>query len=184
MKRINLLPHERQQALQDELTFRNVKTLILLSSLLLLLVVLGQVGTRVYLQIRLGEYQYKLGNLQAQVNRDDNMKLREEIKKVNQQISDYKLLADRVPKWSNFLRVWVGVVPERVKINQLSADASTRRVDISGVAWVREDALKLHSNIVNASNLFTGINYPFENLVKEHETPFRYSFTIQQEVLK
>ncbi len=184
MKKINLLPKTKQREFRYELLYKSIRMFVIVSMSTFALVFVGQLITKLVLEHRLSTLGADIEQAKLSANKSENAKLKEQIKLLNAQIADFKTLSDRVPHWSKVLEAFVKLVPSGVKINTFAADIQRKRVDINGIAQARSDALDLHKNISAATNEFLDINYPFENLVKERYTNFRYTFTIKESLLK
>ncbi len=90
MKQINLLPKPKQKELANETLFRGVVRFWEAAILTFLLVALGQFGTWSYLKADEAKLGRDIEKIKAVSNKEENAKLKEQIREINGQINDFK----------------------------------------------------------------------------------------------
>src|SRR4051812_16690938 len=119
MKTINLLPKPKQQELRSEAVFHGMMVMVWISVFSFAAVFLVQFGTRLYLYYQSKTFASDIEQLTADVNKQDNTKVKAEVGAVNTVISDFKNLSDAAPKWSGLIKAFVPLVPPGVRVNTL-----------------------------------------------------------------
>lgn len=184
MKIINLLPKPHQEELKYRATFRS---LLLFSGLCIIsyvLVFAGQFGVRIYLDHVQRDVQQQTNEVKDFANKQENTDLKNRIRLINNQISDYTNTAGASPKWSNVLLAFTKVVPDGVAIQSLTVDYRKRLISIRGFARTREAVITVYNNILADTEHFQGIDYPLENVTKPTDVSFSFTFTVKEGVLK
>lgn len=184
MKLINLLPKSRQEEIAYEKILKNLYSAIWISLASFALVFLAQVAAKLYLQERQDAVQKNIENIKNQVDKKENAEVKQKIVMINNQIADYKNLADSVPKWSRVLKAFSVLPPQGVKINNFQVNVSARMVTINGFSPTREKVIELYNNLVEDSQNFYNVDYPLENLIRPTDVAFHYTFYIREDLLK
>lgn len=183
MKRINLLPEHKQSELYYENLFYSVSVAAGLGVVILLLGILAQVGTWVYLQQKEAKVIREVEELQQQVNRSENAQVKQKIKDINSTLTDFETLSMAAPRWSGVLESFAKLVPKNVLISNFTASSVDGEIEIRGFAPTRELVIELYNNI-NADKVhFKDINYPLENVAKPLNVQFSFRFYIQDGIL-
>lgn len=183
MKRLNLLPHHKQTELYYETLYHSISVAAVLSIAILLLGILAQVAVMFYLGAKEKSVTLQVEDLKQQIDRTENAELKQEIRFINSQMQDFETLTKTSPQWSKVLKAFSQLVPSGVKINTLSADTKTNKVEISGFSPTRELVIELYNNINSDKINFRDVDYPLENVAKPSNVRFNYSFFIQDGVL-
>ena len=184
MRLINLLPKPRQEELHYERILQGLYLVISLSIASFFLVFLAQAGTKIYLG---GEYkatQAEIESIKSQLNNKANAQVQKEIKAINDVVGDYKSLADNSPNWSKVLKAFAPLPPAGIKINSFAVNIASRTVNITGISPTRELVIQLYNNINADSKDFLNTDYPLDNLSRENNVPFHFSFVVQESLLK
>lgn len=183
MKRINLLPQNKQTELYYENLFHGVFVANIIATVILLSGIVAQVGTHLYLNQKAQKVQDEVALLKLQVDKGENTEQKQKIKLINSQMLDYQNLADKTPRWSVVLTAFAKLVPDKVKISQFSTDTKTGKVSISGYSPTREKVIELYNNLNSDRDHFRDVTYPLENVAKPTDVQFNYDFFIQDGVL-
>jgi Tfp pilus assembly protein PilN len=183
MKRINLLPQNKQTELYYENLFHSVSVAAILATIILLLGILIQIGVWIYLNRTEARVSAEVEQLRQQTDKTENAELKQQIKLINNQMGDFQNLASLSPEWSKVLASFAKLVPKNVKITQFSAEAKKGKIDITGYSPTREQVIELYNNINSDKDNFKDINYPLENVSKPTDVQFNFSFFIQDGVL-
>lgn len=183
MKRLNLLPKPKQQELRYEHLFHAVSVALVLSTAMILLGVIAQLGVWAYLDRTQAARMRDIETLKQQIDKTEHSQQKEEIKLVNNQMTDFITLSTLTPQWSQVLEAVTKHVPNSVKISSITAVASTGKIDIVGYSPTRESVIELYNNINADKDHFKEIDYPLENVSKPTDVQFNFTFFINDEVL-
>lgn len=183
-KHINLLPKEKQKELVLRGWFRTLLRVYALSAASFVLVGVLFFGAASYLSLQEKDLQGEAEELRALAATDEATKVKLSVKTVNGYVDDYLTLAAAAPKWSQLLREFTKLVPTGVQVQSFTVDATRKQVTIQGFGATREQVLALYDALVAASDRFTGVDYPLENVAKPTNINFHYSFTVKDQVLQ
>lgn len=183
-KVINLLPKPIQKTRQYELLLKAIQAFVVMSFVLYGIAIALQIGAEIILTSSLSKTKEEIISIQKTSSQEESQKAKDAVKAVNARVLEYKNLSDGVPQWSNFIKQFAALVPPEIKINAVSADIISKKVYVSGLAQTRPDVLNFYHNFSAATDTFTQINFPFDNIVRENQVPFNYTFVIQDQVLK
>ncbi|HVY67689.1 MAG TPA: hypothetical protein VHA30_02245 [Patescibacteria group bacterium] len=183
MKTINLLPKTRQVELSYELSFHSLLTLFILSLLSFAAVFLVQFGVKIYLQAEDHSLAGQINELTAQVNKQENAGLKQQVQDINDKIADFNTLADTAPKWSRVLKAFASLPPAGVQIASFSVDPAAKTVTINGFSPSRDLVIQLYNNIQQDSRDFYNVDYPLDNLVKASNVNFHFTFSIKDQLM-
>lgn len=181
---INLLPKPIQQNRKLELFLKSLKVFVVTSFALYGLAICGQLSVEIMLSSKLAQVKASVEHLQKTSSQEVSLATREEVKLVNTKIQDYRALSDATPLWSQFLREFTAVVPPGVRVNSVSVDYQSKKVRVSGVARERSDVLLFYDHLNTVPELFGQVNFPFENIIRDTQVPFTYTFVVQESVFK
>lgn len=184
MRLINLLPKPRQEQLHFERILQTLYVVIWLSVASFGLVFLAQVATKIYLGREDNATRAEIEVLKSQLDNKENAQVQKEIKAINDVVGDYKNLAAGSPKWSKVLKAFAPLPPAGIKINSFAVNNSSKVVNITGVSPTRELVIQLYNNINADSEDFSNIDYPLDNLVKETNAAFHFTFNVNDPLLK
>lgn len=183
MRTINLLPKPKQQDLKYEAHLHSMKVVIGISMFTFVLVLGVQFGTKLFLQSQLRAMEGSIKLLQQQTVKEENTIIKNQVKDINNAITDYKDMAAAAPKWSKVLREFAAVPPASVRINSFNVDQKKRLVTIAGFSPTREGVLELYDRI-KADKNFSSVVNPFENLSRPYNVNFNFSFVVDEDLLK
>ncbi len=183
-KQINLLPKDKQQELRLRGWFRTLLRVYVLAAASFVLVAVLFFGASWFLSLQERGLKAEAEQLQALAATDEATKVKLAVKTVNGYVDDYLTLAAAAPKWSQLLREFTKLVPSGVQIQSFTVDATRKQVTIQGFGATREQVLALYDSLVAASDRFTGVDYPLENVAKPTNINFHYSFTVKDQVLQ
>lgn len=181
---INLLPKEKQQELKYEAIAHGMLKVCVISAVTFGVVVLVQLGTRVYLEHQASQLAGSIDSLQAQVNKQDNATIKTKITNINNSILDAKNLRDDAPKWSHVLTAFSELPPEGVNIASFVVDSKNKLINITGRAPTREKVIEFYNAILKDTKHFSNVDYPLENVAKPTGNNFHFSFSVNEEILK
>jgi len=184
MKIINLLPKPKQLELHYEGLFHSVSVAAMLAVAILLVGLVIQLGVRVYLSNETRMAKANIEKIKLLIDKEENLKVKEKIRSLNVQMNDYKSLAESTPAWSQVLVAFASQVPQGVKINSLTADWTTKKIDIQGQSPTREQVIALYNNISQDSKNFRDIDYPLENVAQPTDVTFHFTFFVKDDLLK
>ncbi len=184
MKNINLLPKLKQQDFHYEIILSGLWTVVILSLLSFALVILAQIGTKLYLQAQTTGIKNQISELQGQVNKQQNTDVKTKVKDVNNIINDYVNLEKTSPKWSKVVKAFVALPPAGIKINSFSVDAAAKAVNITGISPTRELVIALYNNILSDSKDFYKVDYPLENILDSKNVNFHFTFYVRDTLMQ
>ena len=183
MKRINLLPKQKQTELYFDNLFHSILVAICIAVAVLLFGIFIQIGTWLYLDQSLGLLSTEIEGVKSSSNKTENAELKNQIKSLNVQMKDFDDLAAGTPVWSTVLQSFAKQVPNGVKISMFDADATNGKIQISGYAPKRDQVIELYNNINNDRDFFKDIDYPLENVSQPTDIIFKFTFYVQDGVL-
>ena len=179
MKLINLLPPSEQKLIHQEKIFANVKTFLFWSFFTYAIFAGLLIGGKYYVIYTTSSVDSEIERQKAIISKQDNINLKKEIDRNNAIVSDYNTIAKNIEKWSSTLRTFANLVPQDVYVTNLSANTKTGRIDVNGVGGTRESVLLMRDNILEIDK-FKNIDLPFENLKKERDVDFHYTFYLKE----
>lgn len=183
MKRINLLPKQKQTELYYEDLYHSTSVAVILGVVILALGVVVQIFVMFYLENKEAKLMAEIETLKQQTDKTENNEQKKQIRLINSQMQDFEKLAKDSPQWSVVLKAFGGLVPKDVKISSFSADSKTGKVEIAGYSPTRELVIELYNNINADKDHFKDINYPLENVARPTDVLFSFAFTIQEGVV-
>ena len=183
MRRMNLLPKERQSELRFEQLFHSVTVALGLGVAVLLLGILVQLGVWTYFDRTQVSTVREIEELKQATDKTENAELKKQIRVVNNQMADFVNLMTKTPQWSVVLDAFAAQVPAGVSIAKFDADLETKKVDISGFSPTREQVIELYNNINADKDHFKDIDYPLENVASPKNVQFKFSFFVQDDLL-
>jgi len=184
MKQINLLPKHKQKELANETLFRGVVRFWEVAALTFLLVFLAQLATWSFLradEVSLGK---KIENIKKLSNKEENAKLKEQIREINGQISDFNTLLGGAPTWSKAMRQLAQHVPNGVRVTTIVADTKTRKLEVRGYSPTRESVLDFYNSVRDDADNFASINYPLENVSRPINVSFLFTIELKDTLLR
>jgi Tfp pilus assembly protein PilN len=179
MKEINILPKLRQKELAYEALFFGLVRLVEVAALTFVFVLLGQLIVWSYMRATEVSLQNKITKIAQITNKEDNAKLKAQIREINGQITDYKSLLDYNPTWSKVVKQLTADLPSGVKIINVTGDSKLKKIEVRGYSPTRELVIDFYNQVQNDKSNFKSINYPLENVSKPTDVTF--SFIIQLE---
>ncbi len=183
MKRINLLPKDKQNELSHERALYSVSVAVVIATAVLALGVLVQIGVGMYLNNKSNNIQAEIEQLKSVANKSENAEIKQRIRLVNAQIEDFYRLIQQTPQWSAVLEAFVSNVPSGIRVTEFDADLKTMEVNISGYSPTRDLVIDLYNNISADKTHFKNINYPLENVTQPTDVRFNFKFTISDGIL-
>lgn len=178
MKIINLLPPSEQETLKELRIYRMVRLFVIATFFTYLLMVFALIAGRFYMQNNLSGLDAEISAEQKIISQANNVELQKNIDNTNHIITDYNNLTVSNPHWAEVLTSFAQLVPNGVYVEGFSGNASTGKIDVTGLGITRDEVLQLHDNIA-ASPLFRDIDLPLDNLQKPNNTPFHYTFYLK-----
>lgn len=184
MKIINLLPIDKQKELRLNRLFGVVVSLVWLACATFILVLLAQIGTKVFLQGQEEGLKIVIDDLKAQASKEENAKIKNRIKELNDIVTDYRNLSASVPRLSKVIRKLAPLVPSEVNLSSMRVDSLKKQIDITGFSPTRELVIELYENVKAGAENFPNIDYPLENVARPTDISFHFTFNINPELLK
>jgi Tfp pilus assembly protein PilN len=183
MKSINLLPKSEQKELKlqsfvDQLTIFWVWVVISLAFFLALTYV-----ARIYLGGQVSDVESQINSEKQVLKSSDNELLKQQVEGLNAQINAIKNLQSQHYYWSQALDELAKLLPADISLDSLSADRTSGKVQIQGVADTRESVLKFWADM-HKSAYFKNIDFPLANLDSATKDPFSFTFFIVPDKLK
>ncbi len=179
MKRMNLLPKQKQQELRYEQLFHSVTVALVLAATVLLLGIVVQLGVWTYFDRTQVSTIREIEALKQATDKTENAELKKQIRTVNNQVSDFTNLLKQTPQWSQVLDAFAAQVPGGVLIARFDADTEQSKIDISGFSPTREQVIELYNNINADKTHFKDIDYPLENVASPKNVKFKFTFYVQ-----
>lgn len=183
MKRINLLPKNKQIEISHEKTFYSVSVAVVISTLIIFIGIAVQFGVLAYLNNEISSVNAEIEQLKKAVNKSENAAVKMQIKTANAQISDFLTLDAGTPHWSTVMAAFVTHVPDNVRITQFEGKTSTGEITITGFSPTRDLVIDLYNNINSDKEHFKDINYPLENVTQPTNVRFNFQFFVADKVL-
>lgn len=174
---INLLPPEEKQKLKQKkiqkmiLFFGSLFFLFFLSS------ILGLLALNFYLEGEIAIQKAILKDFEEQLNKKENLKLKKEIKKINQEILEVKSFWSQKEVILPHLKKIVELLGPEISLQSLSWQKTTNLFSLQGKAKKRENLVALRESLQKEG--FKEINFPLSNWVKPKEIDFFASFKIK-----
>lgn len=184
MRLVNLLPKQKLDDLYYEGLVKNLWSLGVFVFICGIISIGAALTSKFFILKNQESVKNELDKIKAVSNKKENSELKNKIKTINSNISDYNNLAKKTPKWSNVVSALAKDLPEEIRITALASDPKTGKMTINGVSKTRDGVLVLYNNIKNDNVNFTDIDYPLENLSSPVNTTFHFSFSIKPEAFK
>lgn len=184
MKQINLAPEDQKK----EVRFLALRALslkvIAYSGVVLFLAVFAMVASIVF-NIQVKQMALDASRqLESQQSLSDYGAVRDEVKNVNNYLSDATALFAKMPRLSKVTEEVMAVLPSDVTLQSLVFDSSTKQATLTGQSPSREKVIELHQNILKNTVVFKNVDYPLENLAKPTNVQFHYTVEFQEAALK
>lgn len=182
-KKINLLPKERQKKIFEDDTLRAAFTLGAVSFLAFLFSGFVELGGLAAIKAQVSSFEKDTDVIKSQIDQKENAKLKIEVKKVNDVISDYSNLTEKNLRWSKFLRMLSTLPPEGVVLTSLSTDAVNKTVTLAGFSAKREAVLDFFGRLKANKEEFPSVDFYFENVARPEDLNFHFTFSVSDKVL-
>lgn len=175
MKVINLLPKSEKK----ELELETISHQILVFWIMVLVTLLLFVGVawvfKFYIAQLIAANDRLIAESQQQLQSQEYVQLHDQIISLNGEVSDMKNLNNHHYNWSQAMLQLSSLVQPSVQFNQLTFNAATGEIDVSGQTKVRQDVIDFWANVVK-SPYFSKINFPLTNLEKPVNSDFEFKF--------
>jgi hypothetical protein len=184
MKRLNLLPKEKQRTLALENLFRGIVRFIELAALTFVVVFVAQLLTWSFLRAYAANLDGKIEAIKKVSDKGENAKLKAQIREINGQINDFKTLLDTTPAWSKAVKRVIFHIPPDVRVTGFNAERTTRKLEIRGFSPTREKVIEFYNAVKADTDHFKDIDYPLDNVTKPTNVNFRFTIELQETLLK
>lgn len=179
---VNLLPKEDQSETRIDKISNFVAIFFFWVVLSLLILSLLFLVAYVYLKSEYNQISTQIDLQRQVVSKNENVRIKKELNDLNIRLFNLVNLDKYHGNWSEVILKFSGLLPADVAIDSFSADRSTSRIQIIGVAKSRDSVLKLRENLL-ASDYFENVNFPLSNLIRPTEVSFRYTFFVKAKAL-
>jgi Tfp pilus assembly protein PilN len=183
MKIINLLPKQARRELQLELISKQIFRFwiwVVFSVAVFFVLIWISVF---YMESEMQRVEDEITVHKKELSSSNTLDLQNKVKALNQGIKNFQNLQSQHYLWSKALVGLSEVIPADSRIETLSMDRQTGKVEISGFSTTRESVIQFWAN-VKKSRFFKDIDFPLSNLEKATDVPFTYTFYINPEQLK
>lgn len=117
------------------------------------------------------------------LNSSTNQELEKQVLALNTQISTINQIRSQHYEWSEALIALGNLIPSDMLVDILSLNRASGEVKITGVAGDRASVIKFWSD-VHKTTYFKNINFPLSNLETAKNTPFTFTFFINEAQIK
>ncbi len=187
MSYLNLLnPIEIKKVEKIKLYFLVKHFMVQLISILLIISTIF-----VFSSIILQSYATSLDELitkEITIRKDSNVStIEESTKELNAQLAHVDEIQSLYISWTNFLADFMLLIPKEIILDNMEINTnilvkgSTKTFEISGLAPLRNDLIKLQENL-EASINFTDINTPVSNFIQKENINFIITGNITNEI--
>lgn len=177
-KRINLLPPDEQKRNRLlETNFQIIRFGFVVSASLVVLGLCLFVSS-LFFANTLDQTQFEIETHNQVLARFQKQGLEKEILVLNETMSNFDTLLKNPTKWSPYLVELAQILPEGMKIESLTMDSVTRKVEVTGKAQVRSSVLQFRRNIIQSRN-FENINFPLANIESAANVAWKYRFYLK-----
>src|SRR3989344_3738236 len=173
-KVLNLLPHSEQKELHYEVLVNQIKDLMIWLVLSMLVIFMLSILSEQILRVKISNLDREITQNQLDSSTEENKALQNEIKQINLSVKNLQALDKQHYYWSNALIELTNILPLDVRLNFISFDRTSKKIDISGVARDRDSIIQLWSDL-HKSRYFNNINFPLSNLEKPNDGDFSFS---------
>ncbi|MBI4049548.1 MAG: hypothetical protein HY395_01890 [Candidatus Doudnabacteria bacterium] len=180
---VNLLPKIEQKDIHFELAYHQLTNfwLWVLGSLVLLIII-GQLSAwQIKSWIKTADAE--LAASRESLNTASNQELQKQVLLLNQEIANIDQLRSAHYAWSDALIELGSILPADMVVDILSLNRVSGQVDITGFVRNRESVIKFWSDMHKAK-YFKDINFPLSNLEQPLDTPYQFTFFINEEQIK
>ncbi len=181
MIKLNLLPPQEKENLKHErisrwIVFYGVS---ILGILIIFTALLGAI--LLYINIQLQAQNKEFSSLQTSLKGTDLKLQQDEIAVFNQELRTITRLQNGQEKYSYFLASLAGLIPAGVRLDTLSGDKNDQII-LYGNAQTRNQVIALRDALAQ-SKLFSDVESPLSNLVKQTDINFYFKFKILPDAL-
>ncbi len=182
-KIINLLPAPKQQELKYESILHGLIKAMVISFCGFVVIGVFQFATKIYLEHKAGTVEADITRIEGEMSKNDNVVIKTKVLGINDVVTDFHKLQSDSPKWSKVFKAFAVLPPSDVSISSFVIDVPRRSIVINGYAPTRDEVIALYNNILADSKEFYNIDYPLENVIKEKNVNFHFSFMVQDSLL-
>lgn len=183
MIKINLLPKELKQEIEQRKTNFSVIGMLILSFIIVGLTCELLFATRKLLASNLESVKEQYQAFEQYFNSDKNKEIEAKVKYVNKLFSDINKIQQEKSSWSEVLIEISSLTPSEIVLNDVKLDKLENKVKITGFAKTREKLLAYEEFLRNFKYL-KGINLPSSYLINPVDISFEMTATLNQENLK
>ncbi len=101
------------------------------------------------------------------------------IEQINASVKNIKSFQNAYKPWQPFLAEFFSMIPDGIKIQNLSLNRATKKCTMSGVAALRDDLLTLQNSLRSAPYIAEA-TVPIDQLIlQKTDVPFTITFTLK-----
>jgi Tfp pilus assembly protein PilN len=183
MKLINLLPKSENRELRLQLISQQLISFWIYVIISLAIFFLLALSVTFFLRGEIAKNNNIVEEKKAELASSNTQQLESRVVGLNSQIKAIDNLQENHYNWSSVLIELGKVTPSDAKLNVINLERATGKVEVSGNASDRDSVIEFWSN-VKKSKYFRNINFPFNNLEKENNATFTYTFYVNLEMIK
>ena len=183
MTEINILSPEKKNRLKEEKVIFLAR-IMAYAVIVFIVLSLGLLyGAQFYLNQKMEQVSGEISALGLNGTRGSQLNFSGTINQINEKITNLKGVQTDYIKWSAYLAEFSTLIPPEITLSELAVSQETNKIQIRGLAPLRDDFLALKSNLEN-SPLLENIDSPISNLIKREEINFELSASLVLEDYK
>jgi len=139
--------------------------------------------TKIFLKAKIAGIGEKIENQKQILASGENSELKARLKKFNIHLNNLTILGQNQAFWSDVMVEFAKIMPKEIAIDTMSVDRTSGKIRITGYSKTRDAVLDFRENLLD-SDYFRDVNFPLSNLVEPTDVNFRYTFYVEDELLK
>ncbi len=183
MKRINLLPKPAQQEVRLLFFGKQLLLFWIWALITLLIFLILTFIAKSYLVRELADVSGQVDSEKLVLKSSDNERLKQEVGNLNDQIKTINNLSSQHYYWSGALTELGRLLAPDIRLDLVSMERATGKVQIQGIAGNRDSVLRFWSD-VHKSSYFKNIDFPLSNLNRATNDTFTFTFYVNADQLK
>lgn len=174
---LNLLSPEKKKKLKEKETLFAFRYAAYFCLVFLVINFLLFYGAKLYLDHKLTSLKNEVSQTTLNLPSGQGTALNSTIEQINDNIILIASVQTDYTEWSDYLADFTALVPANISLTQLSLNQESGDIQISGHADLRDDFLKLKSNL-DQTKIIADLNSPLSNLIKKDDVNFVLSAKI------
>jgi Tfp pilus assembly protein PilN len=183
MKLINLLPKSENRELKLTLLGQQMINFWIYVSLSLIVFFILALAVNVFLRSEITKNNNVIESKKQELSSSNTQQLEARVQALNSQIRAIDNLRENHYNWSEVMLELSRVTPEDVRLNVVSIERASGKVEVTGNGLTRDAVIEFWAN-VKKSKYFRNINFPFSNLEQDKNAQFEYSFYVNFDSIK